>query len=674
MWTSGFFLCIMLTKIALVGATLINTYILALLLRWRIRLRSVYIMISAAIVWVGSICINLWLHSIFIEMIIFASGMMMVAAQYCVARTITRNNVRHARDAPFLLPAILMALATFYDGAIISDVTVTQYGYTIVSSGPLRPIYTCLVALYGAGTILTLLSAHRRTENRSLMRRSYTLLTLIATGALITGILTNAILPGIYNIHTFNAIGPVAVSFLTIGFIAAAIKHRFIPFAIITSPGLLYATFLIAALYIFGFYVALLDAFDADHALAAITMAVTTIAVLISADAIRASVLPHNHIIVHLARHMRAMQRAVHEQRDAPYTLHRIARRILHAMQAENVLIVTRQWGVSVARPQQITIATVATLGAPPMLRTALRRGPSHATTMHHLRTTYAITHAYRIACRGTTCGMLYVISATARTAAHHFFLEQCCDIIATTLAIAHRGHRIARNDVTADLLHRAQTPLTIARSNLEILRRDALRRAHAAERALDALSTSLTDHVHTIVRPPSAARCNISRCIAERCAFFTPYARAHHLTIAQQSPPYVICAITCHDLAIVLDHLLHNAIKYRDAQRRDATIVVRVARKGNAAIITVADRGIGIAPEQTEYIFRRGARGAMHTEGSGIGLAHARSIITRAGGTISAAPRKGGGAVFTIRLPIVRPAKTTFPPHHPQQQIRAES
>jgi two-component system sensor histidine kinase KdpD len=70
-------------------------------------------------------------------------------------------------------------------------------------------------------------------------------------------------------------------------------------------------------------------------------------------------------------------------------------------------------------------------------------------------------------------------------------------------------------------------------------------------------------------------------------------------------------------------------------------------------AAIEVADRGPGI-PEGSEDVlfekFRRGEGAAAR--GSGLGLAICRGIVEAHGGTIRAARRAGGGAVFTVLLP----------------------
>ncbi len=106
--------------------------------------------------------------------------------------------------------------------------------------------------------------------------------------------------------------------------------------------------------------------------------------------------------------------------------------------------------------------------------------------------------------------------------------------------------------------------------------------------------------------------------------------------------------------LVQVLDNLLSNAVRYTDAGGR---IVVRVRRSGPTAVLSVSDSGIGIAPEHLGRVFdrfwRAGAAVARVPEGSGVGLAVVSDIVRAHGGRVEAASPPGGGAAFTVSLPL---------------------
>lgn len=101
------------------------------------------------------------------------------------------------------------------------------------------------------------------------------------------------------------------------------------------------------------------------------------------------------------------------------------------------------------------------------------------------------------------------------------------------------------------------------------------------------------------------------------------------------------------------LANLLSNAMKYSPS---GGEITVSMSRHGRQASLSVADRGIGIPQADLPHVFdrfRRGKNVAGKIPGTGIGLATVRDIVERHGGTIAAKNRDGGGAIFTICLPI---------------------
>ncbi|HEX5501230.1 MAG TPA: GAF domain-containing sensor histidine kinase [Thermomicrobiales bacterium] len=106
-----------------------------------------------------------------------------------------------------------------------------------------------------------------------------------------------------------------------------------------------------------------------------------------------------------------------------------------------------------------------------------------------------------------------------------------------------------------------------------------------------------------------------------------------------------------------VLDNLLGNAIKYG---RDGGAVTVRVARDGAWAVLAVRDDGVGIPAADLPRVFERFHRGgnvAGRIAGTGLGLAGAREIVERHGGTIEVASSEGVGTTVTVRLPLAPPA-----------------
>jgi signal transduction histidine kinase len=102
------------------------------------------------------------------------------------------------------------------------------------------------------------------------------------------------------------------------------------------------------------------------------------------------------------------------------------------------------------------------------------------------------------------------------------------------------------------------------------------------------------------------------------------------------------------HRLHQVLANLVSNAIHHMPS---GGTLTLRAHRNENEVVIEVADTGPGIPAERLEHIFERFVK-AGDSAGTGLGLSIARDLVEAHGGTLTAANRSQGGALFTIRLP----------------------
>jgi signal transduction histidine kinase len=106
--------------------------------------------------------------------------------------------------------------------------------------------------------------------------------------------------------------------------------------------------------------------------------------------------------------------------------------------------------------------------------------------------------------------------------------------------------------------------------------------------------------------------------------------------------------------LAQVVRNLLENAVKYSP---NGGLIVVQGQVQPQQIVITIADQGIGIAPEHLNRLFEKFFRvkmgAAKATIGSGLGLPIARSIVEAHGGQIWAESQLGQGSTFYVALPL---------------------
>ena len=100
--------------------------------------------------------------------------------------------------------------------------------------------------------------------------------------------------------------------------------------------------------------------------------------------------------------------------------------------------------------------------------------------------------------------------------------------------------------------------------------------------------------------------------------------------------------------------NLLRNARRYGGAEG----VCVTLDTEGGSALLHVDDSGPGVPEDEREDIFRPFYRAKSASEkqgGWGLGLAMVRTIAERHGGSAECSAAPGGGARFTIRLPLLR-------------------
>lgn len=102
-----------------------------------------------------------------------------------------------------------------------------------------------------------------------------------------------------------------------------------------------------------------------------------------------------------------------------------------------------------------------------------------------------------------------------------------------------------------------------------------------------------------------------------------------------------------------IIYNLTDNAVKYSPS---GSTVQVSLFREAGQVVLTVEDNGAGIPEEDLHRLFERFYRvdkaRSRAAGGTGLGLAIVSDTVERRGGTVTAANRPSGGAVFTVRWP----------------------
>jgi len=221
-----------------------------------------------------------------------------------------------------------------------------------------------------------------------------------------------------------------------------------------------------------------------------------------------------------------------------------------------------------------------------------------------------------------------------------------------------------AKDAFLATLSHELRTPLNAALGWTHILR-DSIHDDHRDGRIVQAiyrnlkLQARIVSDILDISRiakgelPLERERVDV-RAVFEVAADMVrdaALARGVTIEIAGSASPAVMG--DHRRLQQVAWNLLSNGVKFARAQGR---VTVSIQETAEHVECTVEDDGPGIAPAFLPHVFEQFRQGDSSTTrehgGLGLGLAIAHEIVSMHHGTIAAANRPGGGAVFEVRLP----------------------
>jgi len=248
---------------------------------------------------------------------------------------------------------------------------------------------------------------------------------------------------------------------------------------------------------------------------------------------------------------------------------------------------------------------------------------------------------------------------------------------------LARREHLQALGEMASGIGHDLHTTLHAMRLRLELLQRDTAFAGPEAREHLEALLRIVADagtrlgHLRDFARQrpePPEERVQLADVVREAVELargdLEHRAAREGLSVrlVVEVPELPRVSGSAAELRYVLLNLLLNA---RDAMPRGGTVRVRGRHEAGQVRLTVEDEGTGIPEAHLHNIFRpffttKGSRG------TGLGLSMAYGVVSRVGGSITAANRAGGGAIFTLTFPALPstlkpPTRTRTPRPSPQ-------
>ena len=217
-----------------------------------------------------------------------------------------------------------------------------------------------------------------------------------------------------------------------------------------------------------------------------------------------------------------------------------------------------------------------------------------------------------------------------------------------------------------ADVGHELRTPLTVILAETDLAARaQALSETEFREAlgVIGARARRLNRRIEDLLRVARSesgqielddGAFDLARAARDAVADMAPLSKRARVTLSPVLPAGAQAMGDGDWSRQVVAGLIENAIRH---SYEGGAIEVALLEQSDKLILSVTDEGEGVPPEAQEHLFRRHMRGSARGLGFGVGLALARWIMERQGGSItleSPAPRagaKGPGTRVTLRF-----------------------
>ncbi len=234
------------------------------------------------------------------------------------------------------------------------------------------------------------------------------------------------------------------------------------------------------------------------------------------------------------------------------------------------------------------------------------------------------------------------------------------------------RSSAQTRNETLALAAHELKTPLAIIKGCATTLLGNSMRWDPSMLREMLQMIDTQADRLHDIlntllevwrldagVQNLKISEVHISKLLEQLVERWRKNAPRHQFVF---SAPAEDVVVQCDVLRIEqsFNHLLSNAVTYSS---RGGTIKIQLETNDVEVCLSIADQGVGIAPEHIDHIFDRFYRistGRERPGGSGLGLSIVRATIEAHGGKIWAdSPGVGLGTTFYCTVPFTPVVET---------------
>lgn len=226
------------------------------------------------------------------------------------------------------------------------------------------------------------------------------------------------------------------------------------------------------------------------------------------------------------------------------------------------------------------------------------------------------------------------------------------------------------KRDFVATVSHELRTPLTPLKGLLQSLNKGLVEDSPQARREYHAIMLRQTERLERLISdlldvsrldaghlPMDAVPVEVDALLEREIADASQLAVVREVVFECPEHPVWVVADPFR-LGQIVTNLLSNAFKYSP---EGAPVIVKLTKLEDFAVVSVQDRGEGIAMDDQDRVFERFYRaetGLTQTAGGfGLGLFIARSLAEAMGGCLILSSRPGEGSTFSVSLPLLMSA-----------------
>ena len=153
----------------------------------------------------------------------------------------------------------------------------------------------------------------------------------------------------------------------------------------------------------------------------------------------------------------------------------------------------------------------------------------------------------------------------------------------------------------------------------------------------------------------------NIQQLLLQNRDLLKTQAANKGIEISCDCPDAVFVSGHKHSINTVIRNLISNAIKFTPAGGK---ITLQLQTEEKFARISIADTGVGMAPDTLKKLFRIDTKystnGTANEKGTGLGLILCKDFVEKNGGSLSVESTQGKGSVFSFTIALATDAQRT--------------